>query len=525
MFDEKKVRDVWGQKSVVGQHQQFQFGGKSYDWGFLLLTTSDYLPSEAIPTSHDIILFQKLSLIPSEVFLRSIQMLAARRLKLGDPVKLVGGQSRGVIGVIEQIINDEAIIRIGYVTETVPVDDLRKHVEVGDEVLIVDGPHAGVQGWVVSTVEDSLVVYDHEALKEVVVRSDCVKFFEAPFIAVDLRPRVGDDVAVVGGPHRGAKGRVLSVTQHTLVLDNDKQGTAVEVDIAFVNLLDTPPATASRPPLPRTTRTRFGRDPNYRFIGNHVKVIKDGRFRGYKGIIKSTEDKDYVVVEIRATMQKEHIHLSSLALWNDPNMVPLNMKPSDTMNLAASTSTSSWTEIPETIMTTFEIPESRSLLVPSTPLPAGSSVSFSPPWNPSSRTPNATSAFPHNPWMESPSCAGIQVRVRIGGTKADLRDPGWKGGDYEDQPGLWNGTEGSMAKIIAGRRKTLLVPEKYVRPLRPSMQGQVVVSLEGPPIGEKWVVVKSDAENTRVGRRNKKGRIEEDSKQFLATKSLAVVVQ
>ncbi|KAF8055454.1 hypothetical protein FPV67DRAFT_1422847 [Lyophyllum atratum] len=166
------------------------------------------------------------------------------------------------------------------------------------------------------------------------------------------------------------------------------------------------------------------------------------------------------------------------------------------------------------------IPQSTLPLVPSTPLPPGTSVAFSPAWDPSSRTPSANSSFPYSPWMESPLFAGKRIKVQINNTKAVLRDPGFKNGDYEDKRGLWIGTEGNQAKVLIHMER-LLVPDKYVRPIRPEIKGEMVTALDGVWMGKEFVVMEFGKDQCVVRDRTMK----RDSKTYirLATSTLVVI--
>ncbi|KAF8054600.1 hypothetical protein FPV67DRAFT_1682460 [Lyophyllum atratum] len=248
--------------------------------------------------------------------------MGARRVKAGDAVKVVAGQSMGAVGVIQNIINDDAVVFLQSrnLLETCPVISLRKHIRIGDEVQVVLGPHAGFEGWVTSLVDDSLLIHDHKAFKEVVVRSDCVNFQEASFITVDRRFFVGSEVVVTKGEYVGAQGRVLSSTRETVLLHDRKGQKAVEAPLECVQLAASAAVT--------DIKTRTGKDPNYHLIGQHVRVIKDNIFKDYEAIIKSTENHNFVSIEIQATMRRQRIQLSHLCLLSDPQMQPLDAESS-----------------------------------------------------------------------------------------------------------------------------------------------------------------------------------------------------
>ncbi|KAG6805669.1 hypothetical protein H0H92_014516 [Tricholoma furcatifolium] len=116
-------------------------------------------------------------------------------------------------------------------------------------------------------------------------------------------------------------------------------------------------------------------------------------------------------------------------------------------------------------------------LVPSTPIPEGSSAAMGHAWNPSARTPNPTSAFPCNPWMQSPKLKlNLRVSVKIQGTMPVLKDPGWKYGDLEGTRAVWKKEEQDTGEptVWVGLKRQR-VPERYIVPLAPNVKGQRVI--------------------------------------------------
>ncbi|KAF5366887.1 hypothetical protein D9615_010544 [Tricholomella constricta] len=452
LFDADKIKKIWGHESVETRNQAFVFRGNLFLDGYLCLETDDFHPDAAIPSLDEIALFRHSKSIPEEFLAHTLEIMAARRLCSGDPVRVVTGQAQGASGIVESIIDEEAVVRLSSdnMQLTLPVDSLRKKVTIGDEVIIAAGPHVGVDGWVISNIQDTLVVYSHQTAQEV------------GSLGIDVEPESSFN-------HRRPNHEVQILRREI--------------------------------------------DPN---IGRQVRIIGHGRWKDYTGIIKSTESGNVFVVEIQATMRREHLHQSNLALLDDPDLT-----------LLGSTQTNSFTK-PKPSSSflgsgeRMDIGPSALPLTPSTPLPPASSVSFSPAWNPSSRTPNSLSAFPYNPWMESPFLAGKRIKVQFKDTKAVLRDPGWSHGDYEGKFGLWVGTEASLAKIVLGVHSTLLVPEKYVQPVVPSVKGQNVIVLGGDSSGAtEYCVVSVGATDCVV--RNRHGKRDPKERIQFPTKTLAVI--
>ncbi|KAF5368131.1 hypothetical protein D9615_010219 [Tricholomella constricta] len=366
LFDADKVIEIWGHKSVETRNQAFVFKGNLFLDGHLCLETDDFHPDAAIPSLDEIALFSHSKSIPKEFIAHTLEIMAARRLCSGDPVRIVTGQAQGASGTVESVIDEEAVVRLSSVNMqlTLPVDALRKKVTIGDEVVVAAGPHSTV---------------------------------------TKLRRRWA----------------LLYVVHN--------QGIDVEPD--------------------RITRYKFS-------AGKSITTLDD-KFGS----------------SVTATMRREHIQQSNLVLLDDPDLTALGS--TQTNSSTKPKPSSSFLGSGERM----DFGPSALPLTPSTPLPPASSVSFSPAWNPSSRTPISLSAFPYNPWMESPFLAGKRIKVQFKNTKAVLRDPGWSHGDHEGKFGLWVGTEASSAKIVLGVHSTLLVPEKYVQPVVPSVRGQNVIVL------------------------------------------------
>ncbi|KAF8059056.1 hypothetical protein FPV67DRAFT_1398264, partial [Lyophyllum atratum] len=103
------------------------------------------------PTLEELRLFDHLS-IPEDFSKRTLELMAVRRLRIGDPVKVMEGEAQGTIGVVEDIVNDEVLLRIlpDDMELSLPLSAVRKYVKVGDEVIIATGPLTGVTGWVIS---------------------------------------------------------------------------------------------------------------------------------------------------------------------------------------------------------------------------------------------------------------------------------------------------------------------------------------------------------------------------------------
>ncbi|KAG6915513.1 hypothetical protein DXG01_011109 [Tephrocybe rancida] len=261
-----------------------------------------------------------------------------------------------------------------------------------------------------------------------------------------LRKRVGigDEVIITLGEHEEFTGWVLSNKDEMLSVYDHHTSTQV-------------------------AQLKLKRDSNRHFLGCHIRVIGFHSLKGYEGIIKSTMGYNDALVELKATLQQEQFHLWNLAHLHNPTMKPLIPDPSkraaeDNTKKSTETGSDNFCKSYFDLMRNAPaIPQSAMPLMASTPLPPSSSVSLSPTWNPSSRTPNPLSAF----------------------------HPGWKGRDYEGKRVIWVGMEGRDTVVKLGLQK-LLVPPKYITPLHPTTKGEKIIVYEGVMIGVEGKVISLD---------------------------------
>ncbi|KAG6823982.1 hypothetical protein H0H92_008314 [Tricholoma furcatifolium] len=166
-------------------------------------------------------------------------------------------------------------------------------------------------------------------------------------------------------------------------------------------------------------------------------------------------------------------------------------------------------------------------LVPSTPIPEGSSAAMGRAWNPSARTPNPTSAFPCNPWMQSPKLKpDLRVSVKIQGTMPVLKDPGWKYGDLEGTRAVWKKEEQDTGEptVWVGLKRQR-VPERYIVPLAPNVKGQrvIIINSSDDRYCQDFVVVDYDPE-TRQCTLRPPGAVKNRHASFIIPSSYLAVV-
>ncbi|KAG6807473.1 hypothetical protein H0H92_007346, partial [Tricholoma furcatifolium] len=303
-----------------------------------------------------------------------------------------------------------------------------------DEVSVVDGLHQGFIGWIVAISAEGVNLFNHATGEAVMVAPHQVAFYEPPkTIFTQTKP----DIQQAPPDFHFSK-----MTAH---------------DVA-------PPPPVMLPPV-------HVQNPHQRFVGRHVSIIH-GPFKDYRGVVKNTERGDLLNVELQVqSMIQRQFDLKDLAHADDPYLNPLSLYASSLAPLP----TFKPLEAQQA-----ETPLSSMPLVPSTPIPEGSSAAMGRAWNPSSRTPNPTSSFPCNPWMQSSKLKPeTRVSVKIQGTLPLLKDPGWKYGDMEGMPALWKKVEqdgGEPIVWIGVKRQR--VPERYLVPLGPTTTGQHVIIID-----------------------------------------------
>ncbi|KAF8057182.1 hypothetical protein FPV67DRAFT_1677612 [Lyophyllum atratum] len=374
-----------------------------------------------------------------------------------------------------------------------------RNIKHSDRVKVVEGESKGTVGSVLRVmgeVADILTEPDHQEVS-------------LPVNALRNYLKVGDEVKITEGENEGLQGFILSVGEEKVTVYENKEAKEVEVLATSVMFAEAPHIMALLPIEEKQICWSHG-DVNRRFLNTRVRVIKHPQFKDYVGTVVETADDNFVMVKLDARPEKQRLHLTILVLENDPHMIPL---------LHDGAYRSDFTRVYRSV----EIPESTLTLTPSTPLPEGSSAAFGPAWDPSSRTPNPSSPFPHNPWMIDPAVIGKSIRVNITGTRPSLRDPGWRYGDHEGKTATWLGTESSNAKIKVAR-DTFLIPEKYIQPLRPTIKSQLVVSLDVWKRGEIQRVHKCEGNECVVGPNNSDRRKVGVNLFPVPTNTLAVVI-
>ncbi|KAG5638731.1 hypothetical protein H0H81_010541 [Sphagnurus paluster] len=264
LFDIYEAKKWCGEDSVEKRNQVFLFQGKIFEDGYLRLETSDFYFEEAKPATSELSRFESSILVSKASLERGYEQAAARRIVIGNHVKVISGELQGALGVVENILNDEATVELDDIDSkaNLSLAVLRTDMRIGDEVVVIAGSNIGMSGWIISTSSDNLQIYVHKLAKEISAAKH--------------------EVTWTASLHSPEGGRV-----------------GVEV------------------------RTKFGPDPHKKILGRHVRVVNVGsEWKGYNGIIKSSLENDEVLVELEATMKQQRIALRNLIFIKAPKTMP-----------------------------------------------------------------------------------------------------------------------------------------------------------------------------------------------------------
>lgn len=161
-----------------GRHDNFSFQRRTYtDKGLLMM---DYDGFDAIsgcnilPSMLEWKLFKESGTLESDTISRTECAILASRLKPQDRVKIVGGSTHGLLGIVVEVREGECVVYIPSqdLSEEIPQYQLRADFRVGDEVKVVSPPHAGLIAWVIGENNGRFKIMNLS--KEIEVRAWCL---------------------------------------------------------------------------------------------------------------------------------------------------------------------------------------------------------------------------------------------------------------------------------------------------------------------------------------------------------------
>ena len=164
LFNANAVRKCYGAESVEQRNAVHIFHGDGYRNGFLEVETEDYVPADAIPTRDELTFFEKNERIPVSVLKNAFDMNDALALQQGDRVLIASGEFQRLSGVV--ISSDMYSVNVEIpacnMTATLSYDQLRKNIQIGDDVRVTAGPNANALGWVVAIDKNDVILYKRD---------------------------------------------------------------------------------------------------------------------------------------------------------------------------------------------------------------------------------------------------------------------------------------------------------------------------------------------------------------------------
>ena len=155
---------------VEKRNQMYLYRGDRYFDGFLQTKMEDFDHNDTLPSREELQLFKKCPQIPPEFIQAAYDAIDASALRPGHRVLAICGPFQGQSGVVVTALSDTAQVQFPGLELVMDIKcgELRRDIQVGDEVKVVAGLNAGFTGWVVSVdVTENLVIFNHILEREV----------------------------------------------------------------------------------------------------------------------------------------------------------------------------------------------------------------------------------------------------------------------------------------------------------------------------------------------------------------------
>ncbi|KAG6810076.1 hypothetical protein H0H92_013394 [Tricholoma furcatifolium] len=367
------IDKLLGTEAVKVDGDEFTFRSQRYYRGYHRFHTHNLMPH--IPNIAEVQPFIECSLVSPEAVRELSTTLERLRLQQEDPVIITQGELKGRVGVITSVEQDAAVATLTLAeleNVLVPCAHLRKHINIGDHVKVVDGSAKGTIAWVTAVSDDQLTLWDHHISKEFEVAPGCVAFHYDP------------QVLKAPGP------------------DN--------------------PSSSVRLPSSRQ------QDPLHHLQGREVTVTGATHNKGYHGYIKNTLPDGSVVVEVEAGVRNVVVDLKNVAERKTAALIPLST--TETFSKAPLNKS---VPLPPSMGPAWQF-KSRTPSRPdpssSTPMQSFDPAASGTAWDPSSRTPMPPSDSGYHLWMSSPRLnPKLTFPLDHTGDAGSLRRLFWKVGD------------------------------------------------------------------------------------------------
>lgn len=174
-FNAPAVHACFGEESVEKRNSVFIFDKRIFVDGLLQTNSNEttVILENTTPTSEELYWFHRSSRVPARWLDTTLDLIRQHTIQVGNKVKVLSGAHRGAIADIMNIDGTAIQLEVSTsllapkVTFSMSISDVRKHISVGDEVVVTAGPHARTTGWVIAVGDSNVQLFDHKASQHV----------------------------------------------------------------------------------------------------------------------------------------------------------------------------------------------------------------------------------------------------------------------------------------------------------------------------------------------------------------------
>lgn len=127
-----------------------------------------------MPSSEELYWFHQCSRVPVPWLDKTHDLIRQHAIQVGNKVKILCGAHRGAIANVMSIFDDKTIqlevstsLLAPKVSLNMLISEVRKHVSIGDKIIITAGPHARTKGWVVAVGGSDVEIFDLKECQQV----------------------------------------------------------------------------------------------------------------------------------------------------------------------------------------------------------------------------------------------------------------------------------------------------------------------------------------------------------------------
>lgn len=169
-FNPSKAKFFSGHVELL--NKKYMFKGQTFtSCGYLILQLSnsfDYFHTEIFPSLVQLKEFRACELLSNELMALFVARANAPLLNMGDRVRTIAGDFKGLVGEVLTVRGAEIDIFLleNSICATISSHFVQKEFRVGNQVIVKSGAHKNLVGWVVDNNEGNITVAD-DALKTV----------------------------------------------------------------------------------------------------------------------------------------------------------------------------------------------------------------------------------------------------------------------------------------------------------------------------------------------------------------------